>query len=324
MNLKKIGIVLFLSVFAPFTFETWASDIFPEKSIQLVVPFPPGGSADFISRLIAEKMHGELGQPVVVLNKPGAGTSIATSYVGTSKPDGHTILLTASGAFLILPLAASDTPYKTSDFIPIGRTAFCSFVVAVNKSSSINNMQQLEYHIKKNPGTFSYGGSTIAATQQLLGELFKQRAKLDIQYIPQGGENPNITALMGNHILFGIFTLPSCLPHLRSGALRGIAVTSAKRDAFIPDIPTCVEQGFPEMIALNNFILLAPVKTPSMVIKKLESFLEKALQDKQLREKIGQTFQSVEFLNSKETQNFLEAEGNKWAKVIKAAGITVK
>ena len=324
MNLKRIGIVLIVSVFILVIFQASASDKFPEKPIQLVVPFPPGGSADFIARLLADNMHGKLGQPIVVLNKPGAGTSIATSYVGTSKPDGHTILLTASGAFLILPLVASDTPYKIGDFIPIGRAAFCSYVVAVNKSSSINNMQQLEDHIKKNPGAFSYGGSTVAATQQLLGELLKQRAKLDIQYIPQGGEMPNITALMGNHILLGIFTLPTCLPHIRSGALRGIAVTSAKRDAFMPDIPTCVEQGFPEMIALNNFILLAPVKTPSMVLKKLESTLEKTLQDKQLREKIEQTFQSVEFLNSKETQNFLEAEGNKWAKVIKATGISVK
>ena len=323
MEMKKV-VILVAGLFLAFTGLSARGAEYPDKPIQLVLPFAPGGSGDFTARLLAEKMSPLLGQPVWVQNKPGAGGSIGASYVGTSKPDGYTLLITASGAFVILPLAASDIPYKTSDFVPIGRVAICPYLLVVNKDMPAKSLRDLIAYVKKNPASVSYGASGVGSNNQLLAELLKQDAHISAQFIPYGGEPPTLTALLGNNIHYAILTLPTCLPHVKSGVIRALAITSAKREPLYPQVPTFAEQGFPEMVGYNIFILLAPSKTPAPVVRKLENVLEKILQDEGVKQRIEATLQRVDFKNSADTQAFLESEAKKWVSVIKAAGIVIK
>jgi len=300
-----------------------AADEYPNKPIQLICPFPPGGPIDTSARVVAEKMGEYLGQPVTVVNKPGGGTAIATGFVAGSKPDGYTLFMSPA-TLVFLPMITPSLPFKVSDFAPIGRLVSFNFLMLVNKDVPVKTMAELTAHIKKSPGTLSYGGSTFGSTQHLIGELFKITAQVDLQFIPFAGENPAITALLGNHIQVGILTIFQ-QPHVKSGAVKALAVLSAKRDPLLPQVPTAVEQGFPDLaIDAGYNLFLAPVKTPAPIIRKLEGALEKSLQDKAVREKLEKLEFTVDFLNARDTQLLLDKEIKKWTPVVKKANIVVK
>jgi len=301
----------------------WATDEYPNKPIQLICPFPPGGPIDLSARVVSEKMGELLGQPVIVTNKPGGGTAVATGYVASSKPDGYTLFMSPA-TLVFLPLITPNLPFKVSDFTPIGRLVSFNFLMLVNKDVPVKTLPELVAYIKKSPGTLSYGGSTYGSTQHVIGELFKITAQLDLQFIPFAGENPAITALLGNHIQVGILTIFQW-PHVKSNAVKAVAVLSAKRDPLLPQLPTAVEQGFPELsISAGYNLFLTPAKTPSPIVKKLEEALEKALQDKVVREKLEKMEFTVDFLNSRNTQLLLENEIKTWTPVVKKANIVVK
>ncbi len=299
-----------------------AADDYPNKPIQLVIPFPPGGPIDMSARIVGEKMGEFLGQPVVVLNKPGGGTAVAAASVATAKPDGYT-LFSSPATIVFLPMITPNLSFKVSDFVPIGRLVSFNFLLLVNKDLPVKTLPELIAYAKKNPG-ISYGGSTFGSTQHIIGELLKITANIDLQFIPFNGENPAITALLGNHIQVGILTIFQW-PHVKSNAVRALAVLSAKRDPLLPQVPTAVEQGYPDLsVAANYNLFLAPARTPAAVVKKLEGALEKTLQDKTTRERVEKTELTPDFLNSRNTQALLDDEIKKWTPVVKKANIVVK
>jgi tripartite-type tricarboxylate transporter receptor subunit TctC len=321
--MKRSVILLAGLLFLLVASSGWATDEYPNKPIQLICPFPPGGPIDLSARVVSEKMGESLGQPVIVTNKPGGGTAVATGYVASSKPDGYTLFMSPA-TLVFLPLITPNLPFKVSDFTPIGRLVSFNFLMLVNKDVPVKTLPELGAYIKKSPGTLSYGGSTFGSTQHVIGELFKITAQLDLQFIPFAGENPAITALLGNHIQVGILTIFQW-PHVKSNAVKAVAVLSAKRDPLLPQVPTAVEQGFPELsISAGYNLFLTPAKTPAPVVKKLEEALEKALQDKVVREKLGKMEFTVDFLDSRNTQLLLESEIKTWTPVVKKANIVVK
>jgi tripartite-type tricarboxylate transporter receptor subunit TctC len=265
-----------------------------------------------------------LKQPVVVVNKPGGGTAVGTGYVAGSKPDGYTLFISPAATLIFLPMITPNVPFKVSDFTPIGRLVSFNFLMLVNKDLPVKTLPELVAYIKKTPGSLSYGGSTFGSLQHLIGELFKSSAKVDLQFIPFAGENPAITALLGNHIQVGILTIFQ-QPHVQSNAVKAVAVLSEKRDPMLPNVATALEQGFPDLaISAGCNLMLAPAKTPGPIVRKLEESLERALQDKMVREKLEKMELTVNFLSARNTQLFIESEVKKWSPVVKQANIVVK
>ena len=296
---------------------------YPNKPVQMVCPYPAGGSSDLFTRVVADKLREVLGQPVVVLNKPGAGTALGAGFVATSKPDGYTLYSAAAGVFVYLHLLNPSFQNRLSDFAPIAALAKYPQVAVVHKDIPVNNLKELVDYIKKNPGKLSYCSVGIASAGHLLWESLKLAQGLDIQHVPYAGFAPALTALVGGQQHFAIFPFSSLVvKQAQAKAIRLIGVMGSK-NKFLPDTPTSAEQGFPDLVYDSYLSFLAPAKTPQAITKKLEDLLEKAVQEKALRDKIEDLGFVVEFLNSQNTQKYLEGE-LRWGDVIKKANIIAK
>jgi tripartite-type tricarboxylate transporter receptor subunit TctC len=316
-----VCILGFVICFVPF--GAWSQTDYPNKPIQLVCPYPAGGSSDLFTRVVADKLREVMGQPVIVLNKPGAGTALGAGFVATSKPDGYTLYSAAAGVFVYLHLLNPSFQSRLSDFVPIAALAKYPQVAVVHKDIPVNNLKELVDYIKKNPGKLSYCSVGIASAGHLLWESLKLAQGLDIQHVPYTGFAPALTALVGGQAQFAIFPFSSLVvKQAQTKAIRIIGVMGSK-SKFLPDTPTSAEQGFPDLVYDSYLSFLAPAKTPQAITKKLEEVLEKAIQDKALRDKIEDLSFVVEFLDSQNTQKYLEGE-LRWGDVIKKANIISK
>lgn len=324
MKAKTTGMVLLTFLVVLGVSTGWAKDDYPSKPIQLICPYSVGGITDLSARLIAEKMGEYLGQPVVVVNKPGAGAALGTGYVAASKPDGYTIVTTWTGVAVIVPLITPNLPYKMTDLTPIGKSLVVDQLLLVNKDLPVKTLSELVAYAKQHPKTLSYGTAGVGTIPHLAMEMLNSQAQLDMQHIPYNSELQAVTALMGNHVHASILTYTISGPHIRSNAVRALAVLSPKRDPLLPDVPTSAEQGYPEIMAVIYNILFAPAKTPAPIVKKIEDALEKTLRDKEVKEKLEKMEYKVDFMSGKSTQSFLEAETKKWSEVVKKANIVIK
>jgi len=300
-----------------------ASDTYPNRPIQLICPFAPGGDSDLSARIVADKLHEILGQPVLIVNKPGAGSALGINFVIASKPDGHTIL-TSSAPMVFLPIIMPQIPFKMDDLVPVGRLATYNNIVVVNKNLPVKNMKEFITYAKANPNTLSYSSAGVGTTGHFIGELINMETKTDLQHIPYNGVAPAITAVVGNHAQACFISLSACEPHIRSGAVRALAVLATNRDPEIPQVPTTAEEGFSNLIAPSYHVIYAPARIPASILKKLESALEKALDDKEVRKKIEALSLNASFLSSQETKTFLHSEIRKWTPVARRANIVVK
>jgi tripartite-type tricarboxylate transporter receptor subunit TctC len=296
---------------------------FPTKPIQLIVPFPGGGSSGLVATAVAEKMSKVLGQPVVAVNKPGGATSIGTVAVTTAKPDGYTILLNA-GATITLPLTMKDTPYKLSELAPIARLTSNDFILAVHSSVPANNLREFIAYAKANPGKLSFVAGSAGSLPRLGGELLKDKAKFDAQYIPFGNPSQSMPALLGGHVQFGVIEAPASLPHIKAKTIKAIAIFSTKRHPSLPDVPTFIEEGFPDVLTYTYFVLYAPAKTPAAVIAKLENAAKVTMEDKEVQQKILKGDNNPDFIGTKETRAFVAQEEKKWSDIIKRSKIDFK
>ena len=322
--MKKIGIacILFLLMFGPLALR--AADEYPSKPIQLVCPYGAGGLTDIVARFVAEKMARYLGQPLMVVNKPGGATAIGTGFVAGSKPDGYTILINMTGGFIVTPLITPNLPYKMSDFTPVGKIVTADYLVLASKNLPVKTLPELIAYVKKNPGKVSYGSPGVGTVNHLAMELLNLREQTDMQHIPYTSELQIVTALMGNHVQAGVVSTPFSLSYLRSNQVRALAVLADKRDAHLPEVTTSAEQGLPDLTASIYNILFVPAKTPASVTKKLEEALQKTLRDKEVVSGLEKMDLKVDFRNSVETQAFLDSEVKKWAAVVKKANIVIK
>jgi tripartite-type tricarboxylate transporter receptor subunit TctC len=323
MKAKVVSVILLGFLVMATGSQGWAKDDYPNKPIQFVCPFAVGGITDLVARVVAEYMGKYLGQPLIVVNKPGAASAMGTALVAASKPDGYTILTTWI-AIVLVPLITPDLPYKLSELTPIGKSVSADQILLVNKDLPVKTLPELVAYAKQHPKTLSYGTAGVGTLPHLVMEMFNSQVQVDIQHIPYNSELQAVTALVGNHVQVSVLTYASSGPHIRSGAIRPLAILAPKRDPRLPQVPTSAEEGYPELLANIYNVLMAPAKTPAPIVKKLEDALEKTLRDKEAREKLEKMEYKIDFMNARDTQVFLDAETKKWSAVVKKANIVGK
>jgi len=298
---------------------THAQD-FPTKPLRLIVPFAAGASTDFLARTVAQTMAKDLGQPVVVDNKPGAGGAIAAELVAKAAPDGHTFLLTSAGIVTmnqhIYPKLSYD-PAK--DFAPLTLGVRLPIVTVVHPSVPVKNMQELIAYARANPGKLTYGSAGTGTSQHLAAELLKSMAKVSMLHIPYRGGAPAMNDLLGGQIQVMFVQVPSALPQVKAGKVRALAVGSDKRDPAMPDVPTVSEAGVKGYNSDTWYGFMTTAGTPAPVVQKLQAAVVKALKENE--QKLEQHGFNVDAGSASQMAKTIEDESKKWAVVIKSAGI---
>jgi tripartite-type tricarboxylate transporter receptor subunit TctC len=260
----------------------------PSRPITLVVPFPPGGSATIIARIIADKLADALGQPIVVDNRGGAGGSIAARQVAKSAPDGSTILLAFTGTLAISPAIFPNVGYDPrKDFAAIGLVGMAPSVLAVHPGLGVHSVDELIKVAKASPGRIQFGSPGIGTTNHLAGELFASMAEVKLAHIPYKGTGPAITDLLGGHIAMMFAPIPAAHGNVSAGLLRALGVTSLKRSSLLPDVPTVAEAGLPGFEVAQRSALLAPAGTPGATIERLNKELNAVLATDEVRKRLA-------------------------------------
>ncbi|BCJ89759.1 MFS transporter [Terrihabitans soli] len=293
---------------------------FPDRPITLVIPFAAGGSTDLVGRLIAEKMSEGLGQQVVVENKGGAGGNLGAAAVAKATPDGYTILMATVATHALNPAVYPNMPYDPiKDFAPISLLVTVPNVLVVHPSVPANNAQELIALLKANPGKYSYASSGNGSPLHLSGELFKTMAGVDLVHVPYKGAGPALVDVIGGQVPIMFDNLPSSTQHIRSGKLKGIAVTSPQRAATFPDMPA-LNEALPGYETYTWNALFAPAGTPPEAIKKLNEEANKAVNDPKVKEKLAEFSATVVASTPEELGKFAAAELAKWAPIVKQSG----
>lgn len=293
---------------------------FPSKPIRFIVGFPPGGTNDIVARIIAPKMSENLGQQVVVDNRGGANTAIASELFVRTAPDGYTIILNAPGH-------ATNPAMRKLSFDPINDFAFLTLVaesqnlLVVHPSVPAKNVKELIALAKKHPGVINYGSSGIGTTVHLSAELFRYMTGIDWVHIPYKGGGPGMVALLAGEVSLYFGNVPTVIRHARAGKLRALATTGAKRSRAAPDIPTVAESGVPGYEVTTFYGISAPAKTPQPVLDKLHTEIVRAIKSPDIVERLQGLGAEPVGNTPAEYAAFMKNEIAKWGKVIKAAGI---
>ncbi|HET7805761.1 MAG TPA: tripartite tricarboxylate transporter substrate binding protein, partial [Pseudolabrys sp.] len=260
---------------------------FPSRTVTIVSPYQAGGTSDVIARILAQKLSERWGKTVIVENKPGANGGIGVNMVTSSPPDGHTLLAVASSALTLNPLFYSKLSYDVArDLAPITRTGVVANVLVVNPSLQAIDVRSLIELAKSKPGTLVYASQGVGSNGQVTGELFKQRAQIDMLHVPYKGSAPAVQDLLSGQVQIMFDNLPSVLQLIRSGKLRALAVTTAQRAPQLPDVPTIAESGLPGFDTSAWFALLAPKATPEPIRAELERATIAALTTPDTRERL--------------------------------------
>ncbi|HBD36970.1 MAG TPA: ABC transporter substrate-binding protein, partial [Cupriavidus sp.] len=248
------------------------AETYPSKPIMLVVPFAAGGTVNMMGRLVAEHMGEQLGQPVVVDNKAGAGGAIGAGFVAKATPDGYTLLLGSMGQ-AVQPLLTKRLPYDPKKLVPVALFATVSNVLAVSSNAPAKNVSELVGYSKANPGKLNMASAGIGSINQLIGELFMSRTGANFVHVPYKGAGPAGVDLLSGQVQLIFANLPNVLPYARAGKVRLLAVASEKRDPAIPDVPTFAEAGVKDAVVESWYGLMAPAGTKPEVIRKLQDTL---------------------------------------------------
>jgi tripartite-type tricarboxylate transporter receptor subunit TctC len=277
-----------LAAAAALAFGAAQAQTYPNKPINMAVGFAPGGSGDILARLVSTKLATALGQPVVVENRPGAGATIATSYVASAPADGYTLLFVTSGfpgSTALYPKLKYDT---VKSFAPVAKVGASPVVVVVPAGSPSQNFGEVLAAAHKAPGKLNYAaGGGGATTTSLAAEFLKSEAKVDMLMIPYKGSGPALTALLAGEVDLGFDIPSSALPHIQSGKLRALAVTTAKRSAVLPGVPTVAEMALPGFEVTGWFGVLAPAGTPVAVVERLNREINAVLAQPDVKERLA-------------------------------------
>ena len=299
----------------------FAQASYPSKPITLIVPFAPGGIADITARAVAEAMGKTLGQTIVVDNRPSAGSIVATQVVAKAQPDGHTLLL-MSNANAVSEGLFKKLPYDiTKDVVPITTLGFFDLVLAVDANSRFKSLKELVAHAKANPGKLTIGTIAVGSTQHLSAELFKTRAGIDALVVPYKGSPAVLTALRAGEIDLAFEILGPTMPQITGGAVRALAVSSAKRNAALPDVPTVQEAGVAQYDVASWNALAAPAGTPQAVIDKLNAAARQAVASPNVQQRMKELGMRGQAGTPAEQQALLASEIKRWREVITAAKI---
>ena len=319
-SLPLLALLLLASASASFA----QSAAWPSKPITMVVTYPPGGGADVMARLIAPKMGEALGQNVIVENRPGAGGQIGAAAVAKAAPDGYTLMLDAS-SFAVNPSLYPKLPYDSATaFRPIGVIALFPNVVLVNPQVPAKNISELTALARSRKDFVSFASSGNGSAQHLAGALFESAAKVDMVHVPYKGGGPALNDVIGGQVPLFFGNLASTLQHIQSGRLRALAVTSGKRAAMLPDVPTLAEAGLAGAEIYEWNAVFAPAGTPEPVLEKLSVALQKAMEAPEVKARIAQLGGEIQKGGPKAAQEFIQAQIALWARLVKAKGISVE
>ena len=296
----------------------------PSKPITYIVPFPPGGTTDVLARILGQKLGAALGTTIVVENKPGAGGNVGSEFVAKAAPDGYTIMGGTISSHSINVSLYPKLPYDpVTSFQPITLIGTNPNILVVNASSPYKSVQDITAALKAKPGSLSYASAGNGTSQHLSSELYKYMAGVDMVHIPYKGSGPAIQDVMGGQVPMMFDTSVVAGPHIESGRLRALAVTSAKRAAVFPNVPTMAESGVPGYDVVSWQAVFAPAGTPRPIVDRLHAEIAKILQEPEVRDRLAKLGLDPSGMTPAELSAFQKAEIEKWAKVIKAANIKI-
>jgi tripartite-type tricarboxylate transporter receptor subunit TctC len=303
--------------------STALAQSYPTRPLRFIVPFPPGGGVDIVARAMADKLSPRLAQPIVIDNKPGAGTTIGTDAAAKSAPDGYTLLVGPIGSQAIVHhMYAGKRNFDIQrDFAPVGRIGYGTIAFIVPQSSSARSVQDFVAAAKREPGKLTFASSGVGALIHLTSELFQQAADIKLTHIPYKGTTQILPDLLDGRVDMALDSLPAYLPHLKSGKVRALAVASRQRSALLPELPTMAEAGVPGVVSATDYAIYAPAGTPREVIALLNREMTAVLQHADLREKLAAQGIEVATGSPDAVQAELAEEIAKWGRVIKAANI---
>jgi tripartite-type tricarboxylate transporter receptor subunit TctC len=299
----------------------FAQGTYPDKPIRLVVPFSVGGGTDVVARVVAKALSDRLGQPIIVENRAGAGSTIGTGQVAKSPADGYTLLF-ASASHAFSPTVYRKLAYSQDDFAAIAVVNTTPLLLAAHPSVPAKNLREFLALLKANPGKYNYGSSGKGTTLHMAAELFNTMAGVDVVHVPYKGEAPAMTDLLGGQIAFMVNQASSVVPLIKSGKLVGMGVTTPKRLATAPEIPTIAEAGVPGFAAYGWNVILAPKGTPREVITLLNRQINAVIASPEVKAKFDELGLDVLDPTTPESATaFVAAETAKWAPIIRAAGV---
>jgi len=296
---------------------------YPSRPVTIVVPFAPGGGSDNMARLIASRLTERTKGSFIVENKPGAGTNIGNEAVAKANPDGHTLLL-AQTTLSINPYLYKNLRYDVSrDLAAVAQFAVSPTVLVVNSNFPAKTLKEFIAHAKSNPGRVNYGSGGAGTSVHLAGELFESVIEGHMVHIPYRGSAPAVADLIGGQIQAIFDTAPSALPHVKGGKVRALAVTGPKRLADLPDVPTFAESGLSQFDAPAWYGVMAPIKTPSVVVNFLNGHIQEILKEPATLQRLGQLGAVPSPGSAESFSNFVKAESNRWSGVVKKANVTL-
>ncbi|MGD9767361.1 MAG: Bug family tripartite tricarboxylate transporter substrate binding protein [Pseudolabrys sp.] len=297
----------------------------PSRPIRIVVAFGAGGTADIVARLLADKLSPVLGQPVVVENRPGAGGNVGASAVAHSDPDGYSFLMSGSPTHSVGPHLFKNLNYDPMrDVPPVAMIAIAPNLLVVNASLPVKSLDDLVRLAREKPGQLTYSSAGIGTSGHLAAEMLKQAAGVDMRHVPYKSGPEAVTGVISGDVSFVFFTVPSVLPQVESGKLRALAITSMKRSAVAPNIPTVAELGYPGFEALAWFALFAPRGTPQTIIDKLDIEIGKILQQPDVRKKMVELGMEAHFLDARQLADYVSVESPKWGKLLQGMNAQAK
>jgi len=296
----------------------------PSKPVSLIVPFPPGGTTDVLARALADKLTQSLGQTVIVESKPGAGATIGADFVAKAKPDGYTLLVGAVH-HTIASSVYKKLPYDfQKDLAPITTIALVPNVLVVNANTPAKNVAELVALVKAKPGQYNYGSNGNGTAQHLIGTQFQNLTGTDLVHVPYKGSGPLATDLLGGQINMSFDTVTPVLQHIKSGKLRALAVTTAKRSSALPEVPTLEEAGLKGFDIGTWFGVLAPAATPKDVLARLNAEMVKAIQSPDFRKRMEEIGAEPIGNSAEQMAAQIKGETEKFAKLVKDAKVTIE
>lgn len=294
---------------------------FPDRPVTLVVPYPAGGSADILARTVGQKLAAQLGQPVVVENKGGAGTAIGARFVAEAKPDGYTLLLGTVSSQAINPAVSKVGYDPVKDFVPVSALASIPFVLVAHPSAPYGSVAELLAAARQAPGSISYASAGPGTSNHLAGEMLASAAKLKLLHVPYRGSAPALADVLAGHVPLMFDLQTTSLPNIATHKLKPLAVTGSRRSPLLPDVPTVAESGLPGFEVSAWFGVFAPAKLPPPVLRQLSAAMAKVLEDPALAQRLREIGAEPDPRNAAQFTAYVGEEAGKYATVVKTAGL---